>query len=220
MNQNKAGAVIDTSRSLGYLAFATAFTYPDQEALQAIRAGELAGALQHLLRVVDPALVADVDWKALGNAVPDDETLLVEFTRLFEAGANGPDCPLNGARYCGGTMEPLEELVRFYDFFGLSLDQSTQGEPDHLVTELEFLHFLTFQEAQLGAAGEDVSGLLRAQHDFIARHPGAWVPALRARLVEHNAPSFFLELVRLLEHFLEFELMRLQLQTGANPIAR
>ena len=78
--------MIETSRSLSYLAFATAFTYPDQEVLQAIRGGELAGALQRLLGAVDPALVADVDWKALGSAVPDDDTLLVEFDDVFGVG--------------------------------------------------------------------------------------------------------------------------------------
>ncbi|MCB1630822.1 MAG: molecular chaperone TorD family protein [Pseudomonadales bacterium] len=211
--------MIETSRSLSYLAFATAFTYPDQEVLQAIRGGELAGALQRLLGAVDPALVADVDWKALGSAVPDDDTLLVEFTRLFEAGANGPDCPLNGAHHQGRKTDLHEELVRFYDFFGLSLDHATQGEPDHLLTELEFLHFLAFQEAQLGAAGEDVGALLRAQRDFIERHPGAWVPALREQLAKHDAPRIFCELARLLERFLEFELIRLRRQTGGESIA-
>lgn len=212
MEQNTSATAMDASRSLSYLTFATAFAYPDQEGLQAIRAGELAGALRHLLGSIDPALLADTDWEALGDAGPDDETLLVEFTRLFEAGPDGPDCPLNGARYRGGSMEPLEELVRFYDFFGLTLDQATQGEPDHLVTELEFLHFLSFQEAQLGAAGEDVGGLLRAQRDFIERHPGAWVPALCKRLAEREAPRFFRELAGLLERFLRQEQARLALQ--------
>ncbi len=211
--------MIEASRSLSYLAFATAFTYPDQDALQAIRGGELAGALRHLLESIDPALLAGTDWEALGDPGPDDETLLVEFTRLFEAGANGPDCPLNGAHYQGGRTDLLEELVRFYDFFGLSLDHATQGEPDHLLTELEFLHFLTFQEAQLEAAGEDTSALLRAQRDFIERHPGSWVPALREHLARHGAPRILCELARLLERFLEFELVRLRRQIGGESIA-
>ena len=89
---------------------------------------------------------------------------------------------------------------------------SGQGEPDHLVTELEFLHFLSFQEVQLGAAGEDVGGLLRAQRDFIERHPGAWVPALCKRLAEREAPRLFRELAGLLERFLRQEQARLALQ--------
>lgn len=219
MDQNTTGAAMDASRSLSYITFATAFSYPDREGLEAIRAGELAGALRHLLGSIDPALLEDTDWTALGDAGADDEALLAEFTRLFEAGVDGPECPLNGTRYRGGTMESLEELVRFYDFFGLSLDQSTQVEPDHLVTELEFLHFLAFQDAQLAAAGEDATGLRRAQRDFIERHPGAWVPTLCTRLAERAAPPFFRELARLLERFLAFERARLTLQIDDNATA-
>lgn len=209
ISQGLSAASADVARSLSYRAFAMAFSYPDREGLNAIRAGSLADTLRRLVGGAAPQLLADTDWDALRDAGVDDESLLVEFTRLFEAGAEGPDCPLNGGQYRGGAMESLEELVRFYDFFGLSCDQLTQGEPDHLVTELEFLHFLSFQEARLGATGDDVTGVLLAQRDFIQRHPGAWVPTLRERLLGTGAPRFFCELASLLERFLQAEEARL-----------
>jgi DMSO reductase family type II enzyme chaperone len=198
----------DASRSLVYAAFAAAFAYPDREGMEAIRSGTLAGALRQLLGAVDPELPEGVDWAALQDCGADDEFLPVEFTRLFAAGENGPCCPLEGRCYGSAGMEATEDLVRFYDFFGLSLSEGQREEPDHLLTELEFLHYLAYQEATLAAAGEGTEGLLRAQRDFITRHPLAWVPLLRSRLTTHGSPRFFLELVALLERFLRAEAAR------------
>ncbi|QDX80741.1 hypothetical protein B9N43_05470 [Denitratisoma sp. DHT3] len=207
-----AGA--DASRSLAYAAFATAFAYPDREGLEAIRSGVLADALRQLLGLLVPRLEEDTDWAALRDAGPDDDALQVDFTRLFDAGPDGPDCPMNGSHYGGGETEAKEELVRFYNFFGLSLADGQQEEPDHLITELEFLHYLSYQEAQLIAAGESADGLLRAQRDFIARHPGAWVPAMRQKLVKKNAMRFFPALTELLARFLRAEETRLTERIG------
>jgi DMSO reductase family type II enzyme chaperone len=198
----------DASRSLVYAAFAAAFAYPDREGMEAIRSGLLAGALRQLLGAVDPELPEGVDWAALQDCGADDEFLPVEFTRLFAAGENGPCCPLEGRCYGSAGMEATEDLVRFYDFFGLSLSEGQREEPDHLLTELEFLHYLAYQEAALAAAGESTEGLMRAQRDFITRHPLAWVPVLRSRLTTHGSPRFFLELVGLLERFLRAEATR------------
>ncbi len=198
----------DASRSLVYAAFAAAFAYPDREGMEAIRSGALAGALRQLLGAVDPELPEGVDWAALQDCGADDEFLPVEFTRLFAAGENGPCCPLEGRCYGSAGMEATEDLVRFYDFFGLSLSEGQREEPDHLLTELEFLHYLAYQEAALAAAGESTEGLMRAQRDFITRHPLAWVPVLRSRLTTHGSPRFFLELVGLLERFLRAEATR------------
>lgn len=197
------------ARSMIYRTFATALSYPNEEKLHEIRAGVVGCSLWDLLGVAGPQLRVDTDWNVLRDCDLDDESLLVEFTRLFEAGPDGPECPLNGSCYRGGGMGVLEELVRFYDFFGVTLTQAAQGEPDHLVTELEFLHFLSFQETQLKTVGDDVTGLLHAQSDFIERHPGAWVPALHKRLAERGASRFFCELTSLLERFLRTESERL-----------
>lgn len=213
--QTPAHPAADASRSLVYAAFAAAFAYPDREGMEAIRSGVLAGALRQLLGAVDPELPEGVDWAALQDCGADDEFLPVEFTRLFAAGENGPCCPLEGRCYGSAGMEATEDLVRFYDFFGLSLSEGQREEPDHLLTELEFLHYLAYQEATLAAAGESTEGLMRAQCDFIARHPLVWVPVLRSRLTTHGSPRFFLELVGLLERFLRAEAARREEQIGS-----
>lgn len=194
-------------RSAAYANFAAAFAFPDAEAAAAIRSGYLADSFRALLSSIHGPLAAEIDWRALGGKV-DLDRLQEEFTRLFEAGPNGPPCPLIESHYRGAEMANLEELVRYYDFFGLSLPDDRQVRPDHLSTQLEFLHFLAFYEAQAGDDPQAAAALARAQCDFIGRHTGAWIPMLGSALAAQDASPFFSELTRLLERFLTAEMQR------------
>ncbi|MBW2245567.1 MAG: molecular chaperone TorD family protein [Deltaproteobacteria bacterium] len=183
--------------------------------MPAIRDGVVSAALRQALEDVDPGLAEDVDWLALENAGTDDDDLAVEYTRLFDVGASGPPCPLYGGLYGGARMKNMEEAVRFYNHFGLKLSEAEQELPDHLTTELEFMHFLAFEEASALTQGTDASAFQRAQRDFVSRHPGRWVPALRKRLEQRDPPPFFREVVRQLERFLMRDGGRLFEQLGA-----
>lgn len=202
------------ARSRAYAVFARAFDYPDAQFLPAIRDGELSAALRRALEDVDPSLLEDVDWIALETA-GDDDDLAVEYTRLFDVGAGGPPCPLHGGLYGGARMKNMEEAVRFYNHFGLKLSETQHELPDHLTTELEFMHFLCFEEAGALAEGSDAGPYQRAQRDFVSRHPGRWVPALRKRLEQRDPPPFFREVVRQLERFLVHDGVQLFERLGA-----
>ena len=69
-------------------------------------------------------------------------------------------------------------------------------------TELEFLHFLAFREAEALQTGQDAGPFRRAQRDFIDRHPGRWIPRLRAKLESNDPPRLMAELIRALEQLL------------------
>ena len=97
--------------------------------------------------------------------------------------------------------------------------EEPRGLPDHITTELEFLHYLSFKEAEALGGGEDPGPFQRAQRDFVGRHPGRFIPKLRQRLEQHSPMRFFLELTRQLERFLEHELASLIAQVGAAPPA-
>jgi DMSO reductase family type II enzyme chaperone len=207
------------ARSRGYLVLARLFDYPDAELGRALRTGELAERLREVLAEVDPALAEELDTSALAAAGEDDE-LEVEFTRLFDVGPGGPPCPLYGGLYGGARAKTLEETVRFYNHFGLGLAEAPRELRDHLGTELEFLHFLAFREAEALEAGADPSSYRRAARDFLARHPLRWVPKLRRRLDEEAALPCFAELARLLERFLERDLRHLVARLGAPAAAQ
>lgn len=72
--------------------------------------------------------------------------------------------------------------MRFYEFFGVQIQEANRDYPDHLVTELEFMAFLCQREAVAEAVGKDVDSFRRASRDFLQRHLLAWVPGFAERL--------------------------------------
>lgn len=205
---SQPAAKLAAARSRAWGAFAELFEYPDAELYEAVCSGTLVQALKDVLGAVDSSLVEGCGWEALTQAGEKDD-LAVEFTRLFDVGAGGPPCPLYGGLYVGARMKTMEEVVRFYNHFGLTVSESPRELPDHVTTELEFLHFLAFREAQAIEQGAEPDPFRRAQRDFIARHLGRWVPKLRAKLEGADAMPFFSEIVGRLERLLENELERL-----------
>jgi DMSO reductase family type II enzyme chaperone len=96
----------------------------------------------------------------------------------------------------------MEEVTRFYHHFGLSLGGESRELPDHITTELEFMHFLTFQEVSALQKGQDRRPFLRAQRDFLQRHLARWVPQVAALVETQKAAPFFLGLLGLARDFL------------------
>jgi DMSO reductase family type II enzyme chaperone len=189
-----------------YANLGSAFGFPGEEILGAIEDGKLSGHFHQLLSSIHGPVGNDIDWEALGGRQAAGTDLQVEFTRLFEAGEGGPPCPLLESHYRGAELGNLEELVRYYEFFGLSLPDDRQVRPDHLTTQLDFLHFLAFNEAEATDEPEAAVALARAQRDFIRRHTGAWIPLLREALARQSAAPYFLELARMLERFIGAEM--------------
>ncbi len=176
-----------------------------EEQLEAIRAGELAQAVQKVLGEIDASLLEDLNADALSDSGKADDDLAVEYTRLFDVGGSGgPSCSLWGGTYGDARMKTMEEAVRFYNHFGLSVSEDPHELPDHLTTQLEFLHYLAYRETEALQKGEDPGAFRRAQRDFLMRHPGKWIPTLSERIQEQKAMPLFVEigerLVALLKH--------------------
>ena len=194
----------DRERAELYRVFAGAFEYPDPALRDAIAAGALCSTLESLLAEVGPALAVPPDGVAL-TEVPSLDDLAADYSALFDVGSGGrPPCPLHGGAWGGAErLKVMEEVVRFYDHFGLRVAQPGREMPDSLGAELEFLHFLADRQAEVAAAGGDAGPFRRAERDFLERHPGRWVPEMRARLEQGEASRFYRELVRLLDESLK-----------------
>jgi DMSO reductase family type II enzyme chaperone len=141
----------------------------------------------------DLSAVIAADLRDAGGSFADFES---EYIRLFDVGAAGPPCPLYGGVYAGDRMKTMEDATRFYNFFHLRLSPQMHELPDHITTELEFLHYLTFREAETRQHGLDPSPLLRATRDFLARHLCKWVPRMQVKLAKQTTCAFFPALVR------------------------
>jgi DMSO reductase family type II enzyme chaperone len=206
-NTNNAAESVDQKRSLAYGFLAAAMEYPEGELTDLIRAGDIARQGREMFCAIHPELEQAIDWDALAQAGDTDE-LSVEFTRLFDVGGvDGPPCSLNsGAAKGDARMGLLEELVRFYNYFGLTAAGTEANElPDHLTTQFEFMHYLIFNELEALAAGEAGDDFIRAQRDFINRHPATWVPELSRKLKDQKAPAYYRAMGELMEQFIRHE---------------
>ncbi len=188
----------EVARSKCYALLASGYNVPGEEQFQQLSEGALVAALEEQRG----ELPYEFDWAI--EPMPADwsrDEHEAEFLRLFEVGAGGPPCPLYGGVWSADRMRAMEEVMRFYKYFGLKLSDERRVPPDHLATELEFLHYLTFRQAAASLA-QMAASYRRAQLDFIGRQPGRWVPKLKERLDGLEAPAFFTSLVDATARFL------------------
>jgi DMSO reductase family type II enzyme chaperone len=188
------------SRSRMYQLLGAAFAFPDEDFFDAIHDGSFAATLAEVCLGLPYDLTSAATLDLVGGGTYAE--FESEYIRLFDVGAAGPPCPLYGGVYVGDRMKVMEDATRFYNFFHLRLSPQMRELPDHITTELEFLHYLTFRQAEAHEAGLDVSSLLRAERDFLARHLCKWMPQLQARLAKQSTVSFFPALVRFAAAFL------------------
>ena len=91
--------------------------------------------------------------------------------------------------------------MRFYNYFGLSTQTGAGELPDHVATELEFMHFLAFKELTALRRAEDPSSYRHAQHDFLERQLISWLPDLETRLSGLEPAPFYAALIMLTNAF-------------------
>jgi len=197
-----------------YRLLADGFLFPDGAFFEALTAGryrdDVAQACEPLAYALAPALDGLV---ACGDYVD----FQADYLRLFEVGLGVPPCPLYSGIYRGGRKAVMEELTRFYNYFGLSVERGKGELPDHLSTELEFMHFLAFKELAALDHHEDPNPYRRAQADFLERQLVSWLPALEARLAGLDPPTFYVALAWLGSAFAQAELALLRQSPHVAP---
>ncbi|MGB8217772.1 MAG: molecular chaperone TorD family protein [Candidatus Methanoperedens sp.] len=198
-----------------YILLSTGFRYPTPKLFETFQSGEFLDELTCNLSSI-PALMAKNEHlvKQAKDAVGGMSLAEFEmnFTRTFDTGAPVPPCPPYEGHYCEKPRSVvLLEVSEFYNCFGLKMSQENGKRefPDHISAELEFLHFLTYNETL--AKGDELSGYLLAQKDFLERHLIQWVPGFCNKL--QNSPFYFqLAEIMLLFISCEFELLNADLQ--------
>jgi len=214
--QTQAEIFIAT-RSRLYSLIAEFFRYPDKMFRDQARDRSIEKAVEGLFS----GLPYDMQWPeqeriAFRALEPvSDEDIEVEFVRLFEAGPGSPPCPLVEGLFRDDRKAILKELILFYNNFGLSYAEgSMEDRPDHICYQMEFMHFLSFKELHAIQHQKDANPYLRAQKDFLLRHPLKWIGLLfeKMKQIAMNPPDsevaclpvfgFYLALIRVTERFL------------------
>jgi len=186
------------ARSEVYQLLARAFAYPDSVVYDDLSKGRWRGEIERAL----PRLPYDFSSPGgtPGEFAVSCDDLQTEYVRLFEVGAMGAaPCSLFAGHHERDRMRVMEELIRFYDFFGLRLGEGQL--PDHITVELEFMHYLASMEAESLAGEDDRDSYRRAQGDFLERHLARWLPVLREKLQRQGPLPFFAGLVALADEF-------------------
>ncbi|MCK9518475.1 MAG: molecular chaperone TorD family protein [Dehalococcoidia bacterium] len=178
-----------TARTGVYQLLARLVSVPDAD----IHSRAVAGEWGHELAEAGKLLASPFEF---GNAALEDgatrEEMEAEYLRLFEVGDEaGPPAPLFGGVYGGGDrMNRMEEVVRFYEYFGLSTTAEDPRPADHLATEIEFMKYLTFKEA-VSSSPRLQTSFRRAQLDFLDRQLTPWLPELNARVEKAGGWPFY-----------------------------
>lgn len=201
-------------RSYLYGLLGECFGYPDETFAESVRSGLLRRRFDHLFSLLDPALPVSSDLDPLHDPAASLESLAVEYTRLFDAGVHGGGCCLNGGVQLGPQMKVMEEVVRYYNHFGLTVTDDNRELPDHLTAELNFLHVLAYGEHRLMLEGASAVGYQRAQRDFIARHPGRWLAVMWPKFERMAPMPVFRAMVQVLMRLLTREQARLEALHG------
>lgn len=164
-----------TARTGVYQLLARLTSIPDRD----IYEGAATGTWGKELTEAGKLLAFPFDFGSAGiEGSVSQEDFQAEFLRVFEIGNGaGPAASLYGGAYAGDRMQRLEEVVRFYEYFGLSTSAEDPRPADHLATELEFMKYLTFKEA-VSSSPRLQTSYRRAQHDFLERQLSTWVPSL------------------------------------------
>jgi DMSO reductase family type II enzyme chaperone len=197
------------ARSALYRLLGHSFNFPTLDFYKEVESGEFFATIRSLLNALPHLESVQSLEDKLSGVTADFEEFCAEYVRLFDVGSvrGKPPCPLYGGEYAiRPRLDVMEELVRFYGFFDLTLSQQDRELPDHLSVELEFLHYLAFRESDALERSADPSSYQRAQADFIERHAGQWLPIMRGKLETQTPLPFFAGLISLTTDVLRADL--------------
>ncbi|MBQ62449.1 MAG: hypothetical protein CMQ19_10280 [Gammaproteobacteria bacterium] len=165
-----------------YSMLAQAFRYPTGELGQlAQEIAQVAGNLNYSVSVpsgLEAGTLAEVQQAHV---------------ELFELGGpDGPPAFIYEGEYGGGRLGVMEDVLRFYDHFGISpsLDEGTRDRPDHIANELEFMHILSFQEAAAIENGSSPDAYRQAARDFLRFHLVDFTKAIGDRTEPKGTPLY------------------------------
>lgn len=193
----ESSAILSAHRSRLYGLLSSAYRFPSNEFCEAVEAERFRHEVQATVRGLPYQLAGDSDLGSLtgASAIPLTEV----YTGVFDVGSPaGPPCFLYEGHHGSGRLGVMTDLLRFYHFFGLRLSPSEHDLPDHLATELEFLHVLTFRETEARQAGnvDLATAYLAATGDFLAAHAQSLARRVAQGMATTGAP-FYASLARL-----------------------
>lgn len=199
-------------RSIAYKHLSLLYYVPDPTTL---------GRLDDLASVLDCLLPDAHEQLVLLRKPADLDELTIDFTRLF-LGPFKLLAPPYGSVYLEGKREIMGattlDAQAQYRRAGLDFSEAVKEVPDHVALELEFLYYLTFQEAE-ALEREDVTDVAiwqERQSAFLSRHLGIWVSDFADATEKGATTEFYRSLAQITKMFVAHDQARLNL-TSSEP---
>ncbi len=188
--------LVDVNRSRLYKLLAQGFSFPSEE----------LSAAQAELRELATALYPDLELNQqdVNLLSPEIESFYIN---VIDGHDQKKECrPYETAWRKGERSMQQWEVKKMYQMFGLEPNPELNELPDHLVNELEFMHFLSHQVVEAGrgllADGDSRKQYVHAQKDFLERHLSLWVPKFCTALQEKISEPFYLNLAAITARFI------------------
>lgn len=189
------------ARSAIYKYLSLAIDYPVGETAESLNSGifftETAARLEQLPTAYQTLAgkLSLLQKELSGFAKLED--LQVTYTSHFDLAVNKQSFSL----YESATTMPavkaektatfLADLESLYGRQGITL--SDRDMPDHLATELEFMHFLCSRKQA------------EQQADFLEKHLVNWIPQLAQSFLKQEMVPFYARLIMLIGHYAEID---------------
>ncbi|MCL4230766.1 MAG: molecular chaperone TorD family protein [Dehalococcoidia bacterium] len=187
------------ARSQFYGLLSELLSFPTEDLLLACQEGRILHTIREISAEL-PYQFPEAALSGLGDPGLEFIGLQSDYIRLFDLPGGGPSMPLYAGVFAASRRDSMEELLRFYRHFGLTVSADAHDLPDAIPTVLEFLHYLAFREAGL-APGEEEAALRSAQADVLQRHLLRWSAEAAKRIESKDPPPFYRSVVHLLHAF-------------------
>jgi putative dimethyl sulfoxide reductase chaperone len=197
-----------TARSGVYQTLSKLFVAPDAESHQLA----VEGKWPEKLREAADLLAYKFDFgEIVLDASVSAEDFQAEYIRLFEVGSgDGPPAPIMGGAYGNGDRrKAMEEVARFFEYFGLTTTPDDPRPPDHLATECEFMQYLAFKEAA-SASPRLGASFHRAQDDFLERQFTGWLKEFAAKVEASTTQPFWTWAAQTASNFAEADMQHIR----------
>ena len=151
--------------------------------------------------------------KIMGNRIPsrkDQLELEVDHARLF-VGPYTLLAPPYGSVYLDAERRIMGdstfEVVNCYREAGLIVTEDFKNPPDHIVVELEFMHFLIAKEIEATTKENalDFANALNKQQTFLDTHLCPWIFEFVDNVERNAQTSFYRNLARITKAYISYD---------------
>jgi len=134
-----------------------------------------------------------------------DQELAIEYTRLF-IGPFKTLAPPYGSVYLENGVimgDSTIDVLKLYNSTGLGIDENFKNLPDHIAAELEFMHYLVFNEIKHLENNDNfqVKKNMELQIHFCRNHLSRWVLQFGGKIIDGTGNPFYITLAECLMSF-------------------